>query len=62
MGREIPISKEAAYATKGNIAFPGTAAERTAAQTKAIADINAAVIDQTGTGITVSAASIIAAR
>lgn len=31
----LPLSPEAAYATKGNIAFPGTQAQATAAETAA---------------------------
>ena len=62
MGLPIPISAESAYATQGQIAHPGTSAQITAAQTFAVADINAHVADQTGSGITVSAATIVAAR
>lgn len=62
MGYELPFSSDTAYATKGSVAFPGTSAQLTAAQTKAVADINAHILDQTGTGITVTAAAIVAAR
>ncbi len=62
MGMPISISEQAAYASKGNIAHPGTSAQITAAQTFAVADINAHVADQTGSGITVTAATIVAAR
>lgn len=62
MGLPIQIGQEAAYATKGNIAHPGTSAQITAAQTFAASDIQAHVADQTGSGITVTAAAIVAAR
>lgn len=62
MAFPIPIGQEAIYATQGNIAYPGSSADKTAAQTFAVADINAHEVDQTGTGITVSAAAIVLAR
>lgn len=62
MSWPIPISAEAAYATKGNIAFPGTAAELTAAQTRAATDIEAHIDDRSGSGITITATTIVAAR
>ncbi len=62
MGMPIQISEEVAYATKGNVAHPGTSAQITAAQTKAVADLNAHLADQTGSSVTVSAAAIVAAR
>lgn len=62
MGMPIPISEEAAYATKGNIGFPGTSAQLTAAQTMAATDIQNHVTDQSGSGITVTATTIVAAR
>lgn len=63
MGLPIGIGQEAIYATKGNIAFPGgVAADLTAAQTFAASDIQNHVTDQSGSGITVSAATIVAAR
>lgn len=58
----IQIGAEAAYSTKGNIAHPGTSAQITAAQTFAASDIQSHVADQTGSGITVTAAAIVAAR
>lgn len=58
----VGISEEAIYGSQGNIAFPGTAANKTAAQTKAIADLNAHLLDQSGSAITVSAVTIVAAR
>lgn len=62
MGFEIPISSDVAYATKGNIAFPGSSAAKTAAQTKAVADLNAHLVDQIGSGVTVTATTIVAAN
>lgn len=62
MGMPIPIGAEAAYATKGNIAHPGTSAQITAAQTFAATDIEAHIDDQTGSGITITATQIVAAR
>lgn len=62
MGLPIEIGEQAIYATKGSIAFPGSSADRTAAQTFAASDIQNHVNDQTGSGITVSAAAIVLAR
>lgn len=62
MGMVIPISEEAIYATKGSIGFPGTSAAKTAAQTLAASDIQNHVTDISGSGLTVSAAAIVAAR
>lgn len=61
---DIPVgfSAETIYATQGNIGFPGTAAELTAAQTKAIADANFHFADANGSAMTVSAVTIVAAR
>lgn len=58
----IPIGEEAIYATKGSIAYPGSAAARTAAQTFAASDITNHASDISGSGITVSAAAIVLAR
>lgn len=62
MGLPIEIGQEAIYASKGSIAFPGSSADRTAAQTFAATDIGNHVTDQSGSGITVSAAAIVQAR
>lgn len=62
MGMPIPISAESTYATAGQIGFPGTSAQLTAAQTFAVSDINAHIADQSGSSITVSSATIVAAR
>lgn len=62
MGMPIEIGQEAIYATKGSIAFPGTSADKTAAQTFAATDIQNHMGDITGSGITVTAAAIVAAR
>lgn len=62
MGLEIPISAEALYATKGNIGFPGTAAQLAAAQTLGASDLDAHIDDQTGSGITISSIAIVPAR
>jgi hypothetical protein len=58
MANIAPISAEVIYAAQGNIGFPGTAAELTAAQTKAASDLNA----HFGAGVTVSSTTITAAR
>lgn len=52
------LSKDLVYASQGNIGHPGTSADRTAANTRAAADANAAL----GAGVTVSAAAVTAAR
>lgn len=52
------LSKDTIYASQGNIGHPGTAADRTAANTRAAAELNAAF----GAGVTVSAAAVTAAR
>ncbi len=62
MGLVIPIGQEAIYATQGNVAFPGTSTQLTAAQTFAATDIEAHVDDQSGSGLTITAAQIVAAR
>ncbi len=58
MANIAPISKDAIYASQGNIGHPGTSADRTAANTRAAADLNAAF----GAGVTVSVAAVTAAR
>lgn len=62
MGLPIQIGAEAAYATQGNIAHPGTSAQITAAQTFAATDIESHIDDQSGSGITVTATTILPAR
>ena len=62
MAKIAPISRDVIYASQGNIGHPGTSAKITAAQTFAASDIQAHVADQTGSGITVTAAAIVAAR
>lgn len=62
MGLPIQIGAEAAYATQGQIAHPGTAAQITAAQTFAATDIESHIDDQSGSGITITATTIVAAR
>lgn len=62
MGLTIPIGAEAIYATQGNVAHPGTSAQITAAQTFAATDIEAHIDDQSGSGITITATQIVAAR
>lgn len=62
MGMLIPVGEEAIYATKGSIGFPGTSAAKTAAQTFAASDISNHVADISGSGLTVTAAAIVAAR
>ncbi len=62
MGWTIPVGQEAIYATQGNIAHPGTAGQIAAAQTFAATDIEAHIDDQSGSGITITAATIVAAR
>lgn len=54
------MSPEAVYLTKGNIAHPGTAAEVTAAEVKARADI-ATQLGPNGTAATVTAGKIVKA-
>lgn len=56
----IVLSPEAAYATKPNIAFPGTAAQATAAEAAAQTRINDALASSglDGLSITVSAGAI----
>lgn len=46
------------YATQGNVGAPGTAADRTALNARAVLAANAA----TGAGLTISAAAVTAAR
>lgn len=58
----VGLSTETIYAAKGNIGFPGTSAQLTAAQTFAVSDLNNHFADETGSGITVSAVTIIPAR
>lgn len=62
MGWPIPVGQEAIYATQGNIAHPGTSGQITAAQTFAATDIEAHIDDQIGSGITITATQIVAAR
>lgn len=62
MGLPIATGAEALYASKGNIAFPGTSAQRTAAQTFAATDIESHIDDQTGSGITITATQIVLAN
>ena len=62
MGMPILIGEEAAYATKGNIASPKTSAQITADQTFAATDIENHIDDQSGSGITITATQIVAAR
>lgn len=62
MAFPIQTSAEAAYATQGQIAHPGTSAQITAAQTFAATDIESHIDDQSGSGITVTATTIVAAR
>lgn len=62
MGLAIPISQEVLYATQGNIGFPGTAGQLTAAQTMGASDLDAHIDDQTGSGITISSITIVPAR
>lgn len=58
MAAIAPISRDIIYASQGAIGHPGTSAERTAANTRAAADLNA----HFGAGVTVSAAAVTAAR
>lgn len=58
----VGLSEETIYASAGNIGHPGTSAQITAAQTKAIADLNAHLAEQSGSSIVVSTATIVAAR
>ncbi len=58
MAKIAGISAEVIYASQGNIGFPGTSGEKTLAEARAVAELNA----QLGSGVTVSAASIPAAR
>ncbi len=58
MAKIAGISRDVIYASQGNIGHPGTSAERTAANVRAAAELNA----QFGTGVTVSAATVVAAR
>lgn len=62
MGLPIRIGEEAAYATSGAIGYPGTSAQLTAAQTFAASDIENHIDDQSGSGITITATTIVAAR
>lgn len=62
MGLSIPVGAEAAYATNGNVAFPGTSAAKTAAETFAVSDLDAHIDDISGSGITISSVTIVAAR
>lgn len=62
MGMLIPTSAEAAYATSGGVAFPGTSAQKTAAETFAVSDLDAHIDDVSGSGITISSVTIVAAR
>ncbi len=62
MGFPIQTSAEAAYATQGQIAHPGTSGQITAAQTFAATDIESHIDDQSGSGITITATTIVAAR
>lgn len=49
---------ELIYATKGNIGFPGTSAQRTASNARGILEAAA----QLGPGVTVTAVTAVAAR
>lgn len=62
MGLVIPISQEAIYATQGNVGFPGTSAQLTAAQTMGASDLDFHIDDQSGSGITISSVTIVPAR
>lgn len=62
MGMPINTGAEAGYASQGQIAHPGTAAQITAAQTFAATDIESHVDDQSGSGISVASVTIVAAR
>lgn len=54
MAQPIVVSSDAAYATKRNIMFPGSAAQATAAEARAQSRINDAL---TGTSVTVTVAA-----
>ena len=64
MANIVGTTAEIIYATAGNIGHPGTAAQRTAANTLAVADLNAQLNQGNGpsVGVTVSAVTVPAAR
>lgn len=52
----VSVSPATAYATKGNIGFPGSAAQKTAATTQADTDLESRLTPITVTGVVIPAA------